>query len=119
MAYETFRLGSHLLSSRGTTPQIRCGPQRICFNKAATALLDKSRVILLWDREAGRFAVQPTDDKSGYPLTKNKTISQSCITCTAFLRATGLAELGIVEATWDANRSLLEWTSTEIIEGEK
>lgn len=110
MSWERVERGRHVASLRGIHPQIRCGSQRLYFNKAATELFGQApSVMLLIDREANKAAAQPTKDEGGFRLNANTQGNQSFITCKAFLVATQLIDCWIIDARWNAEEKLLEW----------
>jgi hypothetical protein len=108
MAYEVF-------SSRGARanrPLVSSGYSSLRFNKASTELFgDATHLLLLWDKEARKAAVQPTNKitENVYVLHRPKNGTGSSVTARAFLKAAKFATQQHVIANWNETEGLLEW----------
>lgn len=116
MGYEIYE---REFPSKSTSPTITISPLGRCaLNRAAAALFHKEaveNVLLMWDKDAFRFAVRPITKKDSrsfgirYTL-KDKAVLGAAFSGVMFLRHIGydFTTTGTYPVKWSANESIFE-----------
>jgi len=105
--------------SKSTSPTITISPLGRCaLNRAAAALFHKEaveNVLLLWDKDALKFAVRPITKKDNRSFAiryseKDKTVTGAAFSGVMFLRHIGydFTTTQTYPIKWSANESLFE-----------